>query len=180
METSAVGRAATGRAALAISRGSPWPPADGSTARWRPERHRRSRGPRCSGGRVRTPSKASRRQASRSAGGDGSRKPKMVKATVQSWITGARPNMEARRRATPRQPSTWRVEKAAKTRPTPPHQPPHHPKHQQGEHAVAKPEMPVHGVAADVGRGHEAYHASHQSPVEQAGGQIPYENRMHV
>ena len=29
-----------------------------------------------------------------------------VKATVQSWMTGARPNHEARRRATPRQPAT--------------------------------------------------------------------------
>ena len=93
------------RAARASERGIRPGPAGGSCAASPPAHGRRSRAPRGSGGsrggRRRT---VGRRSSTSSAGGDESRKPQMVKATVRSWMIGARPKSDARRSATPRQP----------------------------------------------------------------------------
>ena len=68
---------------------------------------RRSAGPRGSGAsRSRRRRTAARRHSTRSAGGSSSRNPQIVNASVRSWITGARPNSDARRNAMPRQPRT--------------------------------------------------------------------------
>ena len=52
-----------------------------------------------------TPSNSGRRSSTSSAGGAGSRKPQIVQAMRRSWITGARPNIDARRRAIAVQPA---------------------------------------------------------------------------
>lgn len=60
-----------------------------------------------------------------------------------------------------------------KARPVPTQYPPHHAKQQQGQHHVAQPQMPFHGIAADFGRHYQGNGAGRQQPVKQAGGQIP-------
>ena len=61
----------------------------------------------CSGAsRSRHRRTAARRHSTRSAGGSSSRNPQIVNASRRSWMTGARPNSDARRNAMPRQPRT--------------------------------------------------------------------------
>ncbi|MNZ81284.1 hypothetical protein D3C78_999450 [compost metagenome] len=68
---------------------------------------------------------------------------------------------------------SWRVQEMAKARPAAAHKAPDQAKQQQCEHHMAQPQVPEHGVAADLGGDDHGHGAGSQCPVEQAGRKIP-------
>lgn len=75
----------------------------------------------------------------------------------------------------PQQPG-GRTGESRKPRPAPAHEPPRQSKHQQGQHAVAQPEMPGHGIASDMGGNNQPRDGEDEAPVKQARGKVPDAN----
>ena len=72
------------------------------------------------------------------------------------------------------------IDKRRKTRPPTAHQTPRQAKQKQSEYAVAKAEMPRHGITPYVACDNQADDAHDQSPMENSGWQIPNASRFHV
>ena len=58
----------------------------------------------------------------------------------------------------------------------PAHHAPDQAKQQQGQHHMPQPQVPLHGVAADLGGDHQCHHRGCQKPMKQTGGKIPDAN----